>query len=314
MSRSPDVERCLASLAQHSKSFALAARALPPGRRAEVAATYAWCRRVDDAIDLDPSGDAAAVLEQLRAELRSIYAGEPQDDPVLRAFQHVVIECGVPEDYPRELLAGMEMDVAGTRYRTLNDLLLYCYRVAGTVGLMMCHVMGVRSAAALRHAAHLGMAMQLTNICRDVREDWERGRVYVPAALLPADAGWVPPRPGAPLPDRAAIALSLATGRLLALADEYYRSGDRGMRALSFRAAIAVRAARAVYAAIGRELYKRRWNVLAPRAVVPRIVKLWLVACAAAVTLAEIPIRALWRFRPAALPGVVRYPHDVLPI
>lgn len=314
MSTSPDIERCLASLEQHSKSFALAARVLPPDRRAEVAATYAWCRRVDDAIDLDPAGDAAAVLERLRAELRSIYAGEPQDDPVLRAFQRVVQDHGVPEQYPRELLAGMEMDVAATRYRTLSDLLLYCYRVAGTVGLMLCHVIGVRSADALRHAAHLGMAMQLTNICRDVREDWERGRVYVPAALLPGDGAWVPPRPGARLPERAAMALSLATERLLALADAYYRSGDRGMRALSFRTAIAVRAARAVYSAIGRQLRKHRWNVLAPRAVVPLMTKLWLVACAAVITLAEIPIRAVRRFRPAALPGVVRYPHDVLPV
>lgn len=303
----------MATLEHHSKSFALAARALPPGAREEVAATYAWCRRADDAIDLDTSGDVGHALRRLHAELASIYAGEPQRDPVLEAFQRVVIERRVPVQYPLELLAGMEMDVAGARYRSAGDLLLYCYRVAGTVGLMLCHVLGVRDAAALRHAAHLGMAMQMTNICRDVREDWERGRVYVPAELLP-DGARIEPAPGARLDRRAAAALAAGTRRLLELADRYYSSGDRGTHALSFRAAIAIRAARAVYSAIGRVIRRRDFDVLAPRAVVPTLLKLWLVASAIAATVVEIPRRALRRFHPAALRRVVSYPHDVLPV
>ncbi len=134
----------------------------------------------------------------------SCTAGRSQADTTLDAFQQVVFERKIPIEYPSELLAGMAMDAEGVHYETLSDLLRYCYRVAGTVGLMMCHVLGVKDDRALIHAAHLGMAMQLTNVCRDVIEDWERGQaVSAPgAAREPRRAGlhrsWRAFRRGAP--------------------------------------------------------------------------------------------------------------------
>lgn len=128
------------NIARHSRSFALASRILPASCRADVAVVYAWCRRADDAIDLaEPEAQPLAVA-QLRRELDSVYAREPQSDATLRAFQAVVLKYAIPSLYPLELLNGMEMDATGASYRTLDQLLVYCYRVAGTVGLMLCHV------------------------------------------------------------------------------------------------------------------------------------------------------------------------------
>jgi phytoene synthase len=293
------------SIALHSKSFALASRLLPADGRDDAAIVYAWCRQADDAIDLVPPSQQAPALSVLRSELASVYAGEAQADPVLAAFQGVVTARGIPRKYPDELLAGMEMDVAGAVYADFDALLEYCYRVAGTVGLMMSHVMGVREEGALRHAAHLGMAMQLTNVCRDVREDWERGRLYLPDDLLAA-AGARDLRGdlGAPLPTSAVEPIADVTLELLRRADRFYESGDLGIPMLSRRSALAVRTARLVYSDIGRVVQSRGGDPLAPRAVVSLPRKLWLASRAALRTLLDVtrpfqaaPLRSTVGFR-----------------
>ena len=196
--------------------------------------------------------------------------------------------------------------MVGTRYATQEQLLLYCYRVAGTVGLMMSHVMGVSEQRALRNACHLGIAMQLTNICRDVLEDWERGRLYVPEQLL-AEHGLGDLRSllGAPLPVQARDELARAVQRLLALAEHYYRSGESGLRALPWRCAFAVRAARWIYAEIGRVLARRHFDVFAGRAVVSTPRKLLLLARSLLASSRELPRRLLHPFRRAAIADLV---------
>jgi len=290
-----------AVLAEHSKSFALAGRLFPPGPREDAAAVYAWCRLSDDAIDLAPIGAKAQALLAERDRLARVYGDGDPGDPILRAFQEVVRDRRIPACYPEELLEGLAMDAECRRYETLDELRLYCYRVAGTVGLMMCHVMGVSDRRALRHAAHLGMAMQLTNIARDVLEDWGRGHVYVPDELLgarAADALWrrlgesEPPRELEP-------EVKQAVGRLLAHAAQLYRSGDAGMRWLSSRCALSVRTARHVYSEIGAMVEARGCDIWQGRAVVPMARKLQLVARAGSECLRELPSRALQRSRPA---------------
>jgi phytoene synthase len=286
-------------LAQHSKSFALAGRLFPAGPREDAAAVYAWCRRCDDAVDLaDPSQQAAALARE-REQLALLYAGVPSTDPVLSAFQEVARERQIPSCYPEELLAGMAMDVEFRRFETMDDLMLYCYRVAGTVGLMMCHVMGVGDRRALRHAAHLGMAMQLTNICRDVMEDWQRRHLYLPDQVLGsavADQLWA--RRGEPLPQELRVEIAGAVQRLLAHAAQLYCSGDAGMRWLSWRCAVSVRTARYVYSAIGRIIESRDHDVWAGRAVVPLRTKLLHVARALALGTLEAPTRLVRSTRP----------------
>lgn len=236
----------------NSKSFAFATRLLGREAADRAAIIYAWCRHADDAVDEVPAADAPAAVARLRAELDTH-----------AEFAEVRRACAIPRAYPDALLDGMAADAAGTRYATWRALDGYCYQVASSVGLMMCHVFGLRDDRALIHAAHLGIAMQLTNICRDVAEDWARGRLYLPDELVPGLAA----RLGEPLvvDDR----LRAAIAATLARAERFYASGDRGIRDLPWRAGLAVRAARRIYARIGREIEARDCDPLAGRAVVP---------------------------------------------
>lgn len=303
---------CAETLRKGSKSFALAGRLLPPQVARDAATLYTFCRRVDDAIDLAAPGSEQRALDAIWLRVRAVFRGEPQSDPFWSAFAELVRRVNLPERYVIELLLGMQMDVDGTRYETVEQLLLYCHRVAGVVGLMMCHVLGVQSDSALRNAAHLGIALQLTNISRDVREDWERGRLYVPAELL-ARAGLtrLEPEPR-PLTSAEASGISRALSELAVIADRFYRSGDDGLPALSARARFAVRTARLVYSHIGVLLKRRRYDVLAGRAIVPTYRKLALLLRAGLTSLVEwlSPNRRMAVRLPAR---VVRFPEDVLP-
>ena len=294
------------TIAAHSKSFALASRLLGARTRDQTAIVYTFCRRADDAIDdLDPI-DQPAALERLRAELDDIYGRAPADR-VLAAFAQICAERQIPRCYPEALLAGMAMDVSGMRYTTAAELHLYCYRVAGVVGLMMSHVFGVRDDAALVPAARLGVAMQLTNICRDVAEDWERGRLYIPDELCAAHgAPGLAQDLGRPLPRSAIAPLAGCVRDLLATADLHYRAADRGIPALPLRAAVAVRAARAVYSAIGGRIRATGCDVTAGRAVVSRNRKVARVAGAAVRSLVGLP-----RLRRAGIPARILEVTDV---
>jgi phytoene synthase len=301
---------CRASIAKNSKSFAIASRLLPGSLKDEAAVVYAFCRRADDAVDLAPKSEQAAAVSRLRRELDAIYAGDAQPDAVLAAFQEVAARRGLPVDYARELLVGLEMDAAGVAYADYDDLLLYCFRVAGTVGLMMSHVFGVRDASALRHAAHLGMGMQITNVCRDVLEDWGLGRVYLPDALLrDAGAGGLAGELGGPFPDEARAGVSRVIRELLHRAGGFYASGDAGLRMLSLRTAIGVGTARLVYSDIGRVILAQGADPFAPRAVVGtgRKLALALVAAGRALRVASR------RFEPARLGSVLSF-RDVVPV
>lgn len=302
-----------ATIQHHSKSFAFASALIPAEARAPVEVLYTWCRRADDAIDLAPSEQRDGELARLRAELDRIYGREPDSDELVLAMRAVVTRYGIPRIYPEELLEGMAMDARGTVYEDLDTLLLYCYRVAGTVGLMMSHVLGVREAEALQHAVHLGIAMQLTNICRDVAEDWANRRLYIPHAVLARHGGAVLPRlMDQPLSIQFRPALARSVEELLQLADAYYASADCGMRSLSFRAALSVRAARHIYAEIGAVVRRREANVFAGRASVSKAQKFRLAMRALGECLIEVPWRCAHRFSPVPLPKALRYPGDVL--
>ncbi len=308
-------EICAQTLAQHSKSFALAGKLLPEQQRRDAAVLYTYCRWVDDRIDLCEAHAQPEALNELRDRLASVYAGEPQHDVRLRAFQELVQRRAIPREYPEALLDGMRMDTVGTRYESLADLLLYCHRVAGVVGLMMCHVLGVSDDRALRNAAHLGIAMQLTNICRDVAEDWQRERLYLPRRMLHAHGSRALDaiRSGS-LPPEARGSIHAVTRQLLLEAERFYRSGDAGMRALPWRAAFSVRAARWIYSAIGGRISSSRYDAYSMRAVVPQSSKLFLVLKAALAAAREVPSR-LFAPREARVPrAVLRFPDDILPV
>jgi phytoene synthase len=245
------LDECRGMITKGSKSFSLAARLFDSETRDAAFFLYGWCRYCDDQVDQAGMEESREQLEQrlrtLAEATRSAFSGAAQEQAVFIAMQYIVRRYSIPAHYALELIEGMAMDARSTRYQTFNDLLLYCYRVAGTVGLMMSHVMGLRDEQALKHAADLGMAMQLTNIARDITEDAEMGRIYLPIQWI-EEAGMVPEEIAAP---KNRQKLALVTRRLLREAERYYVSGDAGLWHLSFRSACAVAAARHVYAAIG---------------------------------------------------------------
>ncbi len=311
------LELCRASIQTHSKSFALASKLLPPRSRDDAAVLYAWCRAADDAIDESPPAQQSQELARLRSELETVYGNQPVADPLLSAFRELLERCSIPRHYPSELLAGMAMDAKAQNYPDVPTLMGYCYRVASTVGLMMCHVIGLGREQAMRHAAHLGMAMQLTNVCRDVMEDWQRERLYLPDSLLERHgAGRLRSHLGGEFPRELRAACAATVGELLDMADRYYRSADRGMRDLPWRAAFGVRTARLVYADIGRVLRKAGCDVGAGRAIVSKPRKLFLVMRAGLEALGELPGRLLrtlsGRSRYTSPSTRVEFSHDIL--
>ena len=298
----------------HSKSFALASRLLPARARKDAVAVYAWCRRADDAIDLTTPDRQPATLRELRAELDSVYSGASLSDPVLQIFQRAVRGRRIPREYAEDLLTGMQMDVEGRDYPDLPSLLEYCYYVAGCVGLMMCHVMGLRDDRALVNASHLGIGMQITNICRDVEEDWGRDRLYLPAELLASHgAPDLAGRLGGPFPEEARKPSAGAIRELLRVADEYYRSGDRGIPALGWHESLAIRTARSVYSAIGGKIANQGFDPVAGRAFVSRGEKLRLAAVAMGAGISDGVGRMVSRAAATRPPGIVlRFPEGVL--
>ena len=290
-----------------SKSFSLAARIFDQDTRDAAFLLYGWCRYCDDQVDQGADQrqdfDALGQLRGIKERTRLALTGEAQADPVFIAFRYVVRRYAIPDHYPLELLEGMAMDVQGHRYETLNDLLLYCYRVAGTVGLMMTHVMGVSDEKALGHAADLGIAMQLTNIARDVIEDGERGRTYLPLGWLD-EAGIPRAEPTAP---QHREKLARVVCRLLQEAEKYYRSGDRGLCYLAFRSACAVAAARAVYAEIGSLVRKRGVHAWDQRAFVPTRRKLVSVSKGFLRVLGALPERFRRQWSPVPITSILRH-------
>ncbi len=226
---------CRSWIQRHSKSFFLSSLLLPARVRQASWALYAFCRRADDAVDAlgESQRGALARVESLRRRLDAVYGGRAAadaPDAIDRAFGAVVRRYGIDRALPEELLAGMEMDARGAVYENDDDLLRYCFRVASTVGLMMTRVMGASDDAAYLRAADLGVAMQLTNIARDVGEDARRGRVYLPKTLLDdvgLDARALLNADAATAPMRAAVQ------RLLARAAAHYRAADRGDSAVA---------------------------------------------------------------------------------
>ena len=287
-----DAAACRRLMQGGSKTFFAASLLLPASVRAPATALYAFCRVADDAIDeRDPSVPVQEALEGLRERLRLIYAGAPLPHEADCALAAVVDRHDLPMPLLEALLEGFAWDADGRQYETIDALHDYGARVAGTVGALMALIMGTRSTAALERACELGLAMQLTNIARDVGEDARRDRLYLPRqwmreAGLDPDA-WL----AAPVFNEA---LGTVVARLLAEADRLYARAEHGIAVLPRNCRPAIRAARLVYAEIGREVERAGLDSVSRRAVVPRQRKLALVtqALGAALVL-PVPIAAL---------------------
>ncbi len=296
------------TIAKGSKSFAIASMLFGRETQADVQMLYAWCRYCDDVIDgQDLGGDApdahltpdeqARRLAALKRKTEMALNGEATGEAAFDGFALVAARHRMPHQYPMDLLDGFAMDVSDHAFETMDDTLRYCYGVAGCVGIMMAIVMGVspQDERTLDRACDLGLAFQLTNICRDIIDDAKAGRVYLPAALLQRHG--IDPSAQTVCDDANRDALAGVATVLLDEADRYYASASEGIRQLPPRAAAAIAAARNVYRDIGRLIRERKSHAWDERAYTSKPRKIWL-ATAGAVQGAPQPV--LLRNKPSA--------------
>jgi len=273
MSAASDIAACRELLRGGSRTFFAASLVLPRAVSDPAIALYAFCRLADDAVDLD--GGRIDAVERLKDRLARAYLSQPLASPVDRAFADVVARFAIPRVLPEALLEGLQWDVEGRRYETLDDLLDYAVRVAGTVGAMMSLLMRRRDPDVVARACDLGIAMQLTNIARDVGEDARAGRLYLPLSWM-REAGL---DPAAWLAGpRYNVRVGKVVARLLAVADTFYRRSIIGVGALPPSCRPGIHAARLIYAEIGREVERHGCNSISRRAVVPASRKMRLLA------------------------------------
>lgn len=268
-----DLAACLALLRGGSRSFYAASHLLPGPLREAACGLYAFCREADDAID--EGADPVAALAAFRSRLDAVYRGEPQPFAADRALARVVAAHGIPQALPAALLEGFAWDAGRRTYGDLSGVLAYSARVAGSVGVMMAVVMGVREPQVLARAADLGVAMQLTNIARDVGEDARAGRLYLPLDWL-REAG-IEPRELLARPAHSE-ALGTVVRRLLGVAASLYARAEAGIAQLPPRCRPGIYAARLLYASIGHELARRDFDAVSRRSVVGTARKLGLLA------------------------------------
>ncbi len=295
MSAASDMDHCREAIRHGSLSFHAASKLLPSKMRDPALALYAFCRVADDAVDLVDE-KAAAVLS-LRDRLDDCYRGTPRNDPTDRAFARMIEAHNMPRELPEALLEGFAWDAMEYRYETLSDVRAYSARVAAAVGAMMTVLMGVRDADALARACDLGVAMQLTNISRDVGEDAREGRLYLPLEMmreagLDPDAFLADPKPS---PE-----LTRVIRALLAEAQRLYTRAEAGIGALPFSARTGIFAARYIYAAIGNDLRRHNFDNINHRSHTSKTEKLWLIGVSglASVTSTVMPRSAVIMARP----------------
>lgn len=308
-----DLDHCTAAIRHGSRSFHAASKLLPRRLRDPALALYAFCRLADDAVDLQQE-KAGAVLS-LHERLDRAYAGRPRNAPADRAFAAVIEDFDMPRALPEALLEGLAWDAEGRIYEDLPGLRAYSARVAAAVGAMMCVLMRERRADVLARACDLGVAMQLTNIARDVGEDAAEGRLYLPTDWMVAEG--IDPEGFLARPETSP-ALRALVARLLREADRLYLRAEAGIAALPLDCRPGIYAARLIYAGIGGAVRRAGCDPLAARARTNGAQKLGWLALAGlrAGASAVMPRSALLYAKPlpenaflveaAALDGVAR--------
>lgn len=266
-----------------SKSFYFATRFFPRELARAAHAVYWFCRHTDDLVDEAPSlAVGQQQLDDWSGQLEAALSGAPPSHPILILFIDTVQRYQIPHEYPRDLIAGMRMDLHQTRYRTFEELRVFCYRVASVVGIMMSHVIGFRQPAPA-YAIDLGIAMQLTNILRDIGEDLDRCRIYLPQEELD--------RFGVTIQDLHSRRITDAFRELMAFqvarARQYYEQSLPGIALLNPEGRFAVKIAADVYGHILHRIEDSHYDVFHRRAVVPAMTKYYLTARSMALPMAR---------------------------
>jgi phytoene synthase len=256
---------CQEIVKHHAKSFYFCGHFLPFHKRIAMFAIYALCRTLDDIVDESPREQKAATKEALskwQEKIETLYSDKPVKEPILVAMRAVLSCYPVNKQHFLDLITGVEMDLNEETYETFNNLRLYCYRVASTVGLMGSEVFGYSSKSALPKAEALGIAMQLTNILRDVGEDFEIGRVYIPKEDL-RKFNYTEAELSTKTINENFIALMKFQ---ISRAREFYKEADEGIKMLEPDSRLTVLAASRLYGAILDQIERNCYDVFTRRA------------------------------------------------
>lgn len=265
---------CMQLFGKYAKSFSFASRYLEPDQRRSISALYGFCRLADDFVDeinLEPK-QIDTELNALREIVSRLSNGEIFDHPVYLAFGDTLMKYKIPVQYLYELLEGVRMDVYRQEIQTQEELDLYCFRVASTVGLSMCHIWRAIHPETLQRASELGIAMQQTNILRDIGEDYNKGRIYIPVETRKKfrirredfEARKITPN------FKHLIMHEIANARA------NYASAEIGIQDLPPAAAFSVKVAARVYGNILNAIEKMDYQVFKKRAYVPKWKKFWI--------------------------------------
>jgi phytoene synthase len=267
-------EYCRNMSRMHAKTFYFASRFLPPEKKNACYAIYAFCRYIDDLVDknLMRSLSSEESLEKLseavdewRQHLQALYNGEFIDHPIMIALKDTISRFGIPENLPNELIDGVNMDMSKTRYENFEDLKVYCYKVASVVGLMTTYVFGFRDEKTFSYAVDLGIAMQMTNILRDVKEDAMGGRIYLPKEEMDQF--------GYSEEDLMKFTLNRNFRELMhyqiSRATEYYDTADKGIQMLNRDSRVTVGLMSRNYRKILQIIQENDFNVFGKRTYVP---------------------------------------------
>jgi 15-cis-phytoene synthase len=267
-----DYARCADITRQASSNFYYAFMLLQPERRRALHAVYAFCRFVDDVADDDTVANPAELLTRWRDELRNVYAGTPTRS-VSRALADNVDRFNIPQRYFDEVIDGVEMDLSRRRYQTFDELLLYCRRVASAVGLICIEIFGYANPATRLYAEKLGLAFQLTNIIRDVREDAQRGRIYLPLEDLQRFGVTESELLGGAYNDRFRALMAFEALR----ARDLYNEAARTLPPEDRSAMLSAEAMRLIYSALLEQIVRSNYRVFDRRHRLSTPLKLYLV-------------------------------------
>jgi phytoene synthase len=261
----------------HSKTYHFSTRFLPPEVRPHVYALYAFMRYADEIVD-NPHGSSLeeqyAALDEFENETVAAVMGEGTVNPVLHAFSNTVRARGIELGTITDFMKSMKMDTHVFRYETYEDLEVYVYGSAAVVGLMMCRAIGVEDGAADRHAEALGVAMQLSNFLRDMKEDWGRGRIYVPLEDLEHFGYTKEDLEKGTVDERFVELMKFEIAR----ARKLYRVADEGMKYIPRGRRYPVMVARELYAAILDRIEAQNYDVFSQRAETSLSYKLRIAA------------------------------------
>ncbi len=257
-----------AVMRHYAKSFYFAAQLLPKKKRKAAASIYAFCRYADNIIDVPRNRtvqELANEIEYIRNELITSYRTGESEHPVIKTFIKTAFEYNIPLQYPIELLDGVLMDLNFQGYRNFDELYTFCYRVASTVGLMMVHVLGFKSESALVYAEKMGIAMQLTNILRDIQEDIQMGRIYIPDEDLKSFRVDISKIKRSEFDINFYNLMKFQVER----ADRYYSEAQKGIKLLSGDAQFAIYSAARIYKGILEKIKRNNFNPFKGRVYVP---------------------------------------------